>query len=102
MRDVVDAEHLGACGQQRGRGDGGDLAAHDLQGRDEAAAHTGVPDVADDADLQAVETALGLPDGVQVEQGLRGMLMLAVACVDDVDAGHVGDLARHAGVLVAH
>ena len=57
------------------------------------AAHAGVPDVAHDAHLETGKVALVLPDGVQVQQRLGGMLVLAVARVDDVRARHVGDLA---------
>ncbi len=39
--------------------------------------------VAHDAHVQVVEGALLLPDGVQIEQRLGGMLVLAVAGVDD-------------------
>ena len=58
-------------------------------------------DVAHDADLQAVEVVLVLPDGVQVEQRLRRMLVLAVARVNDACRRMLGNDARCARMLVA-
>ena len=59
-------------------------------------------DIADDGDLQTVEVTLVLPDGVQVEQGLRGMVVLAVAGADDARRRVLRDDIGSAGVLVAH
>ena len=59
-------------------------------------------DVADDADAKALDVPEALADGVQVEQRLGWMLMLAVTCADDGHAGDVGNLARSTCVLVSH
>ncbi len=86
----VESRSLVTWSQPRTSGAGGSsvpgatavgLAAHDLKGGDQRAADAGVRDIANDADLQTVEVTLVLPDGVQVEQGLRGMVVLAVAGV---------------------
>ena len=99
---MVGAQDVGARGQQRRRCDDRHLAAHDLQGRNERAAHAGVRDVAHHAHVQVVEGALLLPDGVQIEQRLGGMLVLAVAAVDDVGIDVAGEQARRALLLAAH
>ena len=58
-------------------------AAHDLERGDERAAHARMPDVAHDADLEAVaRSRLCSQMVVQVEKRLGGMLVLAVARVD--------------------
>ena len=59
-------------------------------------------DIADDGDLQTVEVALVLPDGVQVEQGLRGMVVLAVAGADDARGRVLRDDVGSTGVLISH
>ena len=80
--------------------DGVGLAAHDLKGGDQRAADAGVRDIADDSDLQTVEVTLVLPDGVQVEQGLRGMVVLAVTGADDARGRVLRDDVGSAGVLI--
>ena len=59
-------------------------------------------DVADDADAKALDVPEALANGVQVEQRLGWMLMLAVTRADDGNAGNIGDLARSTCVLVSH
>ena len=52
-------------------------------------------------DGQALDPAFFLPDGVQIQQRLRGMLPRAVAAVEDRDRGPVGQLLRAARHRVA-
>ena len=60
-------------------------------------------DVADDEDAQAVEVAPEvLAHAEQVEQALRGMLVLAVAGVDDAGLGIGRERLAGAGGGVAH
>ena len=99
---MVAAQDLGCRRQQRAGGDGVGLAAHDLKGGDQRAADTGVGDVADDSDLQTVEVTLVLPNSVQVQQGLRGVVVLAVAGADNARGRILRDDIGRAGVLVAH
>src|SRR3989454_2689153 len=50
-----------------------------------------VRDIAHDGDPESSDLPLFLPHGERVEEGLRGMLVRAVACIDDVgsaDSGH--------------
>ena len=58
--------------------------------------------VAAQADGQVVETALAAADGHQVGHGLGGVLVSAVACVDDRDAGVPAGPQRCALLGVAH
>ena len=58
--------------------------------------HAAVRDVADDRDLQTVEPAFALTNRQRVEQGLRRMLVSAVAAVDDARLGHARDRVRRA------
>ena len=99
---MVAAQDLGRRRQQRAGGDGVGLASHDLKGGDQRAADAGVRDIADDGDLQTVEVTLVLPDGVQVEQGLRRMVVLAVAGADDARGRVLRDDVGSTGVLIAH
>ena len=101
-RHVVAAQDLGRRRQQRAGGDGIGLAAHNLKGGDQRAADAGVRDIAYDGDLQTVEVTLVLPDGVQVEQGLRGMVVLAVAGADNARGRVLRDDVGSTGVLIAH
>ena len=56
----------------------------DLQRGKQGAANTGVVDVAHQADLQALEAALVLPDGVKVSsRAWVGVIVLAVASADN-------------------
>lgn len=83
-------------------GDGVGLAAHDLQRGDQRAANAGVGDVADDSDLQTVEVTLVLPDGVQVEQSLCGVVVLTVTGADNTRGRILRDDVGSTGMLVAH
>ncbi len=51
-----------------------------------AAGHAAVGDIADDRDPQAFQLCAMIENGARVEQGLRRMLMCAVARIDDRDA----------------
>ncbi|MFO7873131.1 MAG: GH3 auxin-responsive promoter family protein, partial [Bacteroidales bacterium] len=67
---------------QCGRSDQRHLGAQLGHGPHVAARDTGVRDVADDGNLEPFERALHLPDGIDVEQGLRRVLAEAVARID--------------------
>ena len=54
-------------------------------------------EVAGHGDNELVEPALGFLDGNEVEQGLAGVLVGAVASVDN---GHGGKFGKHAGSAV--
>ena len=60
-----------------------------------------VAQIAHHRDLEAIDTAKLLPDGVQIQQRLGGMLARAVACVDDRHAGVVGGHLGRADFRVA-
>ena len=70
------------------------LRAHQRQRLDVRAGDARVQHVADDRDVQPLDRPDVLLDRVQVEQRLRRVLVLAVAGVDDVRAGHPGDEVR--------
>ena len=57
--------------------------------------------VADDGDLEALELAEVLAHRVEVEQGLGGMCMLAVAGIDNAGVGVVRDEFGGAGIARA-
>ena len=89
--------------QQRGRGDEGDLGAEGGVGQHIGAGYSAVLDVADDADVHAIERASLLANRVAVQQGLRGVLVPAIARIDHVDSivQPARDLPRHARRAVA-
>ena len=95
------AEVVGVVHLEGGRAHERDVGAHRLERGHEAAAHAAVAEVAHDGDLEAVEVAEVLADGVEVEHGLRGVLVLSVARVDDDGVGVLGDLLRRSGELGA-
>ena len=68
---------------------------------DVGADHSGVSDVSDDRYVHAVKAAEALANGEGIEEGLGGMLMRAVAGVDDRRRQPVGQHLRRAGILVA-
>jgi hypothetical protein len=59
-----------------------------------------VQDVADDRDVQALDSPELRVDRVEVEQRLRRMLVLAVAGVDDVCVRDASDELRRTDVRV--
>ena len=67
----------------------------------ERARHARVEDVADDRHLQPVQAPERLLHRVEVEQRLGRVLVLAVAGVDDVRAGGLGDQSRRPDLGVA-
>ena len=90
-------------GMQGGRRDEADVGAHGLEAADAGARDPRVGDVADERDLQPVERPDLALDGVEVEQGLGGVLVLAVAGVDDGGVGEAGGhLARADGGVADH
>lgn len=71
-------------------------------GREHGVDGAAVFEVAHEVDVEVVQRALGLVDGVEVEHGLRGVLVGPVSGVHD---GHGGDLRGVAGgalEVVAH
>ena len=58
---------------------------------DERPGDTRVEDVADDRDGDAVKPAESVPNRVEVEEGLRRVLVLPVSGVDDVRVRRAGD-----------
>ena len=95
------AELLDPARDQRRRAADRDLGAEPLEGDQVGAGDAAVEDVADDPDLAAVEGAEAAAQGVDVEQRLAGVLVLAVAGVDDRGTGPAGDHLGRAGVGVA-
>ncbi len=88
----------GVAGQQGGRRDQRDARPHHLEAADARASDPGVGDVADEGDVEPVERPDLALDRVEVEQGLGGVLVLAVAGVDDRGVGVAGGhLARPDG-----
>ena len=57
-------------------------------------------DVTDDRDVEALDRADRLADGVEVEQRLGRVLVLPVAGVDDVRLGEAGDELRRTDLRV--
>src|SRR6267154_1479576 len=79
----LDAHPLDAARQQRGGRDHAHPGAHGVEQEDIGARHPRMHDVAADRDGEALEPALVAADGQRIEQRLRGMLMGAVAGIDD-------------------
>src|SRR5277367_4217539 len=63
--------------------------------------HAAVQHVAEDGEIPAFELALAVADGERIEQRLGGMLMRAVAGVDDGNTEAVGNKFRRAGRTMA-
>ena len=66
------------------------------------ARHAAVKNVAKDRDVPAFELALAVADRQGVEQGLRGMLVRAVAGIEHGNFEALGDEFRRAGRSVAN
>ncbi len=99
----LDAHLLDAARHQRRRRDQRDVHAQHLEAHDVAARDATVEDVADDEDLEALEVAAEvLAHAEQVEQALRGVLVLAVAGVDDARLRVGGERLAGAGRRVPH
>ncbi len=60
-----------------------------------------VENVAENRDVPTVEAAFAIADGERVEQGLRGMLVRAIACVEHGNFEALGDEFGRAGTAVA-
>ena len=102
--DVVRDAHargLDAARDQRRRPDERHVHPHQPEAGDVGARHPGVQHVADDGHVHAVEPAHRLADGVQVEQALGGVLVLAVARVDHVGGRPLRRQLRRADLRVA-
>ena len=78
-----------------------DLGAEFRERPNIRARDTAVEDVAEDRDIQAFNFSLSLANGEGVQQGLRGMLVRAVAGIDDAGTEHAGKKMRRAGSAVA-
>ena len=79
--------------------EGGVEVAHGHQQRVDGAP---VFQVAHQIDVQVLQRALRLVDGVEVEHALRGMLVGTVAGIDDGHGGHLGGILRGTLDVVAH
>ena len=91
--------------EQRRRSDQRDVRAQGGERLHIAARDAAVLDVADDRDAQPVEAVAAVEvgaNGVAVEQGLRRVLVPAVAGVDDAGGRPAGDHLRRAARSVAH
>ena len=98
---ALGTEHVGASRQEGTRAHERHLGAHLHERRGKRAHDAGVHGVAHDAHTQAIDVAEPLADGVQVEQGLSGVGVLAVAGVDHAGLGGGGHDVGGAGVLCA-
>ena len=96
------AEPLGRGRQQRGGRDDAHARAHGVQHVDVGAGDARVQDVAADRDRQPGDAALGAADGERVEQGLRGVLMRAVAGIDHGAVDLLRQQLDRAGRVMAH
>ena len=79
----------GVTRDERGRPAESDLGAHEAEGHGRGAGDATVEDVADDPDLLAVERVEAAAKRVDVQKRLAGVLVLAVARVDDGGVGPV-------------
>ena len=79
--------------------EGGVEVAH---GHQERVYGTSVFQVAYEEDVQVLQRALRLVDGVEVEHGLRGVLVGSVAGVHDGHVGHLAGIAGGSLQVVAH
>ena len=96
------AQDVGTSRHERGRADDDGLGAYDVEKRNERSHDAGVRDVADDADFETVDMSERLANREGVEQGLRGMLVLAVAAVDHMCIHVLRQDARRTLLLAAH
>ena len=101
MASSMSGMHLGAQsldpGRDHGPGTGqADRRAHLFQRVDVGAGHPAVGDVADDGDGEPSRSSLVLADGQQVEQSLAGMLVGAVAGIDNRAVEALGQIMRGA------
>ena len=104
--DVVGLEHVGDDVVRHPQLLGADEDEADVlaarHGLDEGVDGASKLEVAAQADGQVVQTALAAADGHQVGHGLGRVLVAAVACVDDRDAGVPAGPQRCALLGVAH
>ena len=96
-----DAEVLELARDERRRADEGDARTEFGEGVDIRAGDAAEEDVADDDDVDAGDAAEFFADGEGVEQGLRGVLVRAVAGIDDAGLEPLGEELRRAGGAVA-
>lgn len=79
----LDAEFFPAAGDERGGATEDDFGPQLRQPPDVGAGGPAVGDVADESDGEAGQAGAAFPDGHDVEQSLRGMLVRAIAGTDD-------------------
>lgn len=91
------AEPLKDARDQRGRSAEGDLGAQLVEGPDVGAGHPAEQDVANDGDLEPLETFPLLPDGEDIEQGLRRVFMRAIPRIDHAGLEKPGEEMRGPG-----
>ena len=87
---------------QRRRGDQGDPRAEGVEQQHVGPGHPAVRDVADDDDVPVGEIAQPLAQREGVQQRLGGVLVRAVAGVDDRAVDPTGDPLHRAGRVVPH
>ena len=69
---------------------------------DQGVNRTAILQIADHRDGEAIQLALCLADGIQVQHGLRGMLVRPVTSVDDRDIRHLGSIAGGSFQMMSH
>jgi hypothetical protein len=92
----------GPGGDQRRRSDQTHAVFHPAQKEDVGACHAAMGDVPADRDVEPVDAPLGAFDRQRIEQGLRGVFVLAVARVQDGAIHLVGQKLDRAGMGMAH
>src|SRR2546427_1660184 len=101
--DVCSSDLLDAARHQRVGAAHGDLGAELREAPDVGARDARVQDVADEAHLHALDPPQLVADREQVEEGLGGVLVLAVPGVHDVGADAVAqELRRARGGVADH
>ena len=76
--------------------------AHGVEQMDIGAGHPAMADIAANGHVQPLDPALAAADGERVEQSLSGMLMAAVAGVDDRAIDLFGEQLDGPGIAMAH
>src|SRR5206468_441131 len=99
--EAAHAELLDAARQERIGAAHTDFGAELQEAPDVRAGDARVQDVAHETHLDALDSPVFVADGQEIEQALRGMLVLTVAGVDDVGANPVAQELGGAGGGVA-
>ena len=69
---------------------------------DQGVNRTAILQIADHRDGEVIQFALCLADGIQVQHGLRGMLVRPVTSVDDRDIRHLRSIAGSSFQMMSH